>query len=53
MEKEIAEKLAKYEEMVAARRRGAEKTNNIPPEARKERARKAAQARWSNHKNSK
>jgi hypothetical protein len=47
MDKEIAEKLAKYEKMIEARRRGAEKTNSIPPEARKERAKKAAQARWS------
>jgi hypothetical protein len=44
-----AEKAELYDKMIEARRKGAEITNNISPEARKERARKAALARW--HKN--
>jgi hypothetical protein len=41
-----AEKAELYDKMIEARRKGAEITNNISLEARKERARKAALARW-------
>lgn len=40
------EKAALYDSMIADRRKGADATNAISPEARKERAKKAAAARW-------
>lgn len=42
----IEEKAELYDKMIEDRRKGAAKANAISPEARKERARKAALARW-------
>lgn len=50
IDEEIREKLEEYEKMVEARRRGASITNSISPEARRERARKAVQARWEKYR---
>lgn len=43
---DIRRKALLYDKMVDARRKGAQKTNNITPEQRSARAKKAAAARW-------
>lgn len=53
MDKEIQEKLEKYEKMIADRRRGAEITNNVPAEVRRARAKKAVEARWKKYRKEK
>ena len=44
---ELRHKAAKYDEMIAARRRGAEATNSVSAEVRSARAKKAAEALWA------
>ena len=44
---ELLEKERQFDKYLADRRKGAAKINNISPEERKARARKAAAARWA------
>ena len=53
LDEETKAKLAKYEKMIADRRRGAEITNNVPAEVRKARAKKAVEARWKKYRKEK
>lgn len=46
----LDEKARLYDEMIESRRKGAEIVNNISPEARRARAKKAAEARWKKAK---
>ena len=44
--RELLRKAEEYDKMISARRKGAEIANNISPEERTARAKKAAAARW-------
>lgn len=46
----LEEKAQLYEKLIESRRKGARMTNNISPEARKARAKKAVEARWKKYK---
>lgn len=48
--KELRDKAQKYDQMIAARRKGAKMANAISAEERSERAKKAVAARWAKRK---